>query len=101
MKARYPVTWMSDYVRWRDCDGSVFDPWLRTHAGLGAKILGVCEASMVIRGSDSEWADWTSMSFPQSGTYVIDDVLVPRMIDVAADVGVYSEPNVWMEHPLR
>ncbi|GAA1039408.1 hypothetical protein GCM10009557_57980 [Virgisporangium ochraceum] len=38
------------------------------------------------------------MVFPDTGDYVIPDGLTTLRVDVAADTGVYVEPNVWLRH---
>ena len=55
---------------------------------------------MVITGTVSEWEGWTGMRLPESGDYVVPGALVPVAIDVERDVGTYTEPNVWMSHPV-
>jgi GNAT superfamily N-acetyltransferase len=100
-KSRYPLTLIERYVGWRRPDGSAFDPWLRTHLRIGGVILGVAPRSTVIEGTVSEWEEWTGMSFPESGSYVIPDALVPLQIDIVADHGLYVEPNIWVLHRLN
>jgi hypothetical protein len=100
LKAMYPLTPMERYIRWQREDGLPFDPWMRVHVRLGAKIVGVCPQSMTITGSVDEWETWTQMQFPETGPYVISGALVPVSIDCEADRGVYVEPNVWMRHPI-
>lgn len=100
LKSRYPHVPMERYVRWSREDGHSFDPWLRVHAGLGAKILGVAPRSMVITGSVSDWEVWTGMEFRQSGEYVVPGALQPVEVDLEADLGTYEEPNVWMQHTV-
>jgi hypothetical protein len=99
-KAAYPLTPMDRYVRWTRADGSPFDPWLRVHWRLGASILDICPASMVVTGTVAEWESWTGMAFPESGAYVVPEALVPVLIDRELDEGRYAEPNVWLRHPL-
>jgi hypothetical protein len=53
---------------------------------------------MCITGTVSEWEDWTGLVFPESGTYIVPDALVPITIDRARDEGRYVEPNFWMHH---
>ena len=48
LKHAYPLTTMERYIQWQQADGSLFDPWLRTHTRLGARILKVCPRSMNI-----------------------------------------------------
>jgi hypothetical protein len=101
MKTRYPLTPMERYVRWRRPDGLPFDPWIRVHTRLGAELIEVCERSMVIRSTVDAWESWTTMEFPDSGSYVVDGALVPIAIDREADRGEYVEPNVWMRHRVE
>jgi GNAT superfamily N-acetyltransferase len=98
LKHRYPLAPMGRYVEWRRPDGALLDPWLRTHEALGAKVLKVAPLSMRVAGSVADWEQWTEMSFPESGTYVVPGALVPVEIDCERDEGVYEEPNVWMVH---
>jgi GNAT superfamily N-acetyltransferase len=100
-KRTYPLTPMERYVRWSLPDGAPFDFWLRTHWRLGATVLGVCPASMVVTADVETWEAWTGMRFPETGPYVVPRALVPVEIDRERDVGRYVEPNVWVEHPIR
>lgn len=98
---RYPLTPMARYIQWTHEDGKApFDPWLRTHWRLGARILGVCERSMVIRHPVADWEGWTDLRFPDSGTYVVPGALAPIQVDREQDIAEYIEPNVWMQHTL-
>ena len=98
LKHRYSLTPMERYIGWRRPDGTHFDPWLRTHERLEAEIAKVAPRSMRVRGSVGEWEEWTEMTFPETGAYVVPDALVPIEIDRERDEGVYVEPNVWMVH---
>jgi GNAT superfamily N-acetyltransferase len=97
-KDRYPLTPISDYMRWERDDGLPFDPWIRLHRRLGAEILAVAPRSLDIRGSAGEWESWTGLAFPRDGDYIVPGALVP--VNVDQGVGRYVEPNVWMRHPL-
>jgi GNAT superfamily N-acetyltransferase len=98
LKDRYPLASMERYATWRRPDGTLFDPWLRTHERLGAEIVKVATESMRISGTIAEWEEWTEMTFPESGAYVVPGALVPVEIDLERDEGLYREPNVWMVH---
>jgi GNAT superfamily N-acetyltransferase len=101
LKNRYPITPIDDYVRWTKADTDApFDPWLRVHWRAGAHIASVAHRSMRVTGSVADWEDWAEMRFPQSGAYVVPGALVPVEIDREADLGVYTEPNVWLVHTL-
>jgi hypothetical protein len=99
-KHRYPLIPMDRYVRWRRRDGSPFDPWLRVHWRLGARLLGGAPRSMVIEGRVREREAWAGLGFPESGRYVVPGALAPITIDRRRDRGRYVEANVWMQHPV-
>jgi len=100
LKHLYPLIPTDHYVAWRREDGSLFDPWLRTHERLGAELIAVAGESMRIEASVAEWEHWTGMIFPESGSHIVRGALVPVEIDRERDLGVYVEPNVWMRHSL-
>lgn len=85
--------------RTRD-DGQLVDPWLRTHARLGAELVKVCPVSMTIAGTLDQWRRWTGLPFDVSGAIEVPGALVPVHVDVDQDHAVYVEPNVWMHHRL-
>jgi hypothetical protein len=98
-KPRYPLVPFTEYVAWRGPGGEVFDPWLRLHVSLGARILAIAEASLTVTGTVAEWESWSGLAMPASGEYVIPGGQVPLTVDVTADQCVYQEPNVWVFHP--
>lgn len=100
-KVRYPLLPIATYAAWRRPDGLPFDPWLRVHARAGARLVRASARSMTIEGSIADWQEWTGLSFPASGPYVVDGAIGPVDIDVAADRGTYFDPNVWMVHRLE
>ncbi|ELP64058.1 hypothetical protein ACKI1I_07090 [Streptomyces turgidiscabies] len=97
-KARYPLTPVETFMRWRRADGSALDPWIRTHERLGAEILAAAPVSQTMTGTVAEWEKWTGLALPESGEYVVPDGLGLLRVDIDADEGVYEEPNVWMRH---
>ncbi len=99
-KSEDPHVSIDEYICWKNNDGLPYDPWLRVHARLGAKIIKPCYRAMRITGTVSEWESWTKMSFPKTGDYEVPGALVPVQIDVQQDRGVYIEPNVWVVHRL-
>ncbi|MBI1276851.1 MAG: GNAT family N-acetyltransferase [Anaerolineaceae bacterium] len=100
LKHAYPLTPMERYIQWKRNDGSVFDPWLRTHVRMGASILKVCPRSMTINAPVAAWEGWTLMRFPDSGQYIVPGALAPVIIDRESDKGTYIEPNVWVLHEI-
>ena len=98
LKKLYPLIPIERYARWTRDDGSPFDPWLRVHWRLGAEYLKVAPEATVITGTVAEWEEWTSMSFPESGAYVVPGALQPVSIDRERNTGSYEDPNVWMRH---
>ena len=97
-KPSYPLTSMDDYITWKNESGLPLDLWLRIQVRAGGKIIKVCHRSKIVRGTRSEWESWTGMKFPQSGPYIVPGALEPIEIDVEKNEGVYTEPNVWMQH---
>ena len=98
LKSRYPLTPMANFARWTRDDGLHIDPWIRTHQRLGASVLAPAPNSMIIVGTVSEWEDWTSMAFPETGQYVVPSALELVTIDREQNRGTYSETNLWMRH---
>ncbi len=99
-KARYPLQSIERYATWKNREGLFYDPWLRTHQRLGARIMTCVESTLNIEGTIEDWENWTGMIFPESGAYIVKHALQPVQIDVESNLGVYHEPNVWMQHPL-
>ncbi|KAL2643614.1 hypothetical protein R1flu_011201 [Riccia fluitans] len=95
-----------------------FDSWIQKHLSLGARIVGVCHESYKVKGTRSEWENWTGVNFsvPSTRPYmhahddemndadddpyevVVPGGLVPVKFYPARDLGVYIEPNLWMRH---
>lgn len=99
-KSRYPLISLEQYVTWTRADGASFDPWLRVHWRMGAKQLQVAPNTLTVTASVAQWEEWTGLPMPGSGEYVIPGALQPVVIDRARDIGVYEDPNVWMEHAV-
>jgi hypothetical protein len=98
LKHLYPLTPMERYVRWKRADGSPFDPWIRVHWRLGAEQLCVAPKTATITGTVSDWEEWTGMSFPESGAYIVPGALQPVQIDRERNIGCLDDPGVWMLH---
>jgi hypothetical protein len=99
-KEHYPLSTIDRYVRWRREDGQLFDPWMRIHERLGARVSTPLPKSLQITGTVDEWESWTAMVFPETGDYVFPEGLAPVHIDRSSDRGIYWEPNVWMVHEI-
>jgi len=97
-KDRYPLAPIESYLEWRRADGSHFDPWLRLHERVGGKILCAAPDSMVIEAPVPDWEEWTGMSFPVDGDYVVPGML--DLLRVRGGRGRHVEPNVWVSHRL-
>ena len=65
-KDRYPITPIDRYMTWRRDDGSLFDPWLRLHERIGARMGPPLFGSYRIVGTVAEWESWLGMAFPES-----------------------------------
>ena len=100
LKKDYPLIPMKKYILWKRKDGQLFDPWLRVHEKLGGGIIKVCSKAMRISGTISDWESWTGIKFPEKGKYIIPGALKPVEFDIKKDIGIYIEPNVWVEHKI-
>ena len=96
-KCDYPLIPMDSYIEWLK-DDRPFDPWLRVHHRMGARILKVCPEAMHITGTIKSWQEWTGLQFQSNGDYIIPGALSPVKIDIENDCGVYIEANVWLVH---
>jgi hypothetical protein len=101
LKHRYPLIPMERYIRWRRADGLPFDPWIRVHERVGGDIVGPASAAMRVTGTVAEWEQWTEMTLPETGAYVVPEALIPVEIDRERDVGRYLEPACWVHHRAR
>jgi hypothetical protein len=101
IKDRYPTIPIDRYVRWTRADGTPFDPWIRVHTRLGARIGPAIPHSHHITGTVEEWETWTDMRFPETADYVFPRGLATVHIDRDRDLGDYWEPNVWIIHDTR
>lgn len=97
-KARYPLVPMADYARWRRPDGTPFDPWLATHAALGAELLAPCDRSLVISQPAARWEEVAGHPLPGPARHLVPGALAPLEVSADGD-GVYAEPNFWVFHP--
>ncbi|MBN2227671.1 MAG: hypothetical protein JW763_09935 [candidate division Zixibacteria bacterium] len=100
-KCDHPLISIDEYVTWTVDNGFPYDPWMRVHVRLGARIIKPCHKAMRITGTVAEWRNWTGMDFPETDSYIIPGALEPVEIDLDRDLGTYVEPNVWMCHPLQ
>jgi len=100
LKGRYPLTPMARYAAWTRPDGSLFDPWLRVHRALGARVLRITPRGNTVRATVAEWEAWTGLAFPESGRYVVPGAFGPIAVDRARGRVRYEEANVWMRHPV-
>jgi GNAT superfamily N-acetyltransferase len=98
LKSRYPLIPIERYMEWRRDDDSHFDPWLRLHERLGGEIVAPSPVSMTIDASVPEWEEWTGMTMPEDGDYLIPGALAP--VEVRGGQGRHIEPNVWVAHEV-
>ncbi|GAA1340552.1 Long-chain-fatty-acid--CoA ligase [Saccharothrix algeriensis] len=98
-KDRRPRLGMAEFLARRRPDGLSRDPWLRTHERLGARVVKVAPFSMTVVGSLAQWESWTGSPLVD-GQNVVRGALAPVLASTASDVGVYVEPNVWVEHTV-
>ncbi|MFC3451289.1 GNAT family N-acetyltransferase [Amycolatopsis speibonae] len=96
-KENEPGLSFEDYVARRRPDGLPEDPWLRTHERLGARFVKVAPFAMTVTGTFAQWKAWTGVEL-QDGLTAVPGGIAPVLASSALDVGVYVEPNAWLEH---
>jgi hypothetical protein len=101
LKGAYPLADMKQYAAWKRPDGAPFDPWLRVHWRLGARILRVTPCANTVDATLADWERWTKMRFPASGRYVVPGAFQPITVDCAHNRVRYREANIWMLHGAR
>lgn len=97
-KVRCPELPMREYLSRRRPDGLPEDPWLRTHERLGARLCKVAPFAMTITGTLADWTAWTGRE-PVDCPNLVEGAIAPVLVSRQQDLGVYVEPNVWLEHP--
>jgi len=97
-KHLYPLFTIEDYASWVRDDGLPFDPWLRLHARMGARVISLAREAQTMTGAVQEWEEWTGISLPVSGSYVIPQGMNVLSIDRDTNLGTYVEDNIWVQH---
>ncbi len=93
---------IKDYIAMRKSGTDLpFDPWIRLHVKLGARIVKPCLESVIISESLDKWTQWTGVTFDQSGLYPIPGGDEPLIVDVEANQGDYSASGVWVVHSIE
>ena len=100
LKARFPTESAELYCRRKDSDSRIFDPWLRVHVEAGAVITNICHNSVCVKATLDKWHEWTGLRFSSSGPMLVDGGLMPVTVDTGANIGIYTEPNVWVKYSL-
>ena len=98
LKQQYPLNSIETFMAWTRADGAALDPWVRTHLRMGATILAAAPNSQTMTGTVAEWEEWSGIALPSTGDYVIPQGLSVLHIDREADLGTYTEPNIWIRH---
>nr|WP_232328269.1 N-acetyltransferase [Kibdelosporangium sp. MJ126-NF4]CEL19796.1 hypothetical protein [Kibdelosporangium sp. MJ126-NF4]CTQ97021.1 hypothetical protein [Kibdelosporangium sp. MJ126-NF4] len=99
-KTAHPHLSMTEYAARTRADGLPADPWIRTHARLGGRVVAVCPLSMTITGTLAQWRNWTGLPLTRSGPVTVPGTLAPVHVSVEHDHAVYVEANVWMHHRI-
>jgi len=97
-KHRHPFLPMDQYMMWTDELGRIYDPWLRSHAAAGGRMIKPAERSMIVEEPIGFWEMWSGRSFTQTGEYAVEGALAPVSIERERDIGRYVEPNVWFAY---
>ena len=100
-KDRHPRVPMEAYAAWLLPGTNLpYDPWLRTHVRMGAKLGPVSHSSAIYQGSVEQWQELTTERIESSGSYLIPGALSPVTMDVELGTGTYREPSVWVVYKI-
>ncbi|MBR6436232.1 MAG: GNAT family N-acetyltransferase [Thermoguttaceae bacterium] len=100
-KRLFPDTDIEDYIAMKQPGTDLpFDPWIRLHVKLGARIIKPCLESVVISEPLEKWTQWTGVTFDKSGLYSIPGGDEPLVVDVEENQGDYSASGVWVVHDI-
>jgi GNAT superfamily N-acetyltransferase len=99
-KGDQPNVSMHDYALATRTDGLPVDPWLRVHIRAGGRIVGVAPCSATVVARLDAWRRWTGLPFRSDGEHCVPGALVPVIVSLERDLGIYVEPNVWVDHSL-
>jgi len=97
-KQQFPEMTIEEYCQKTRDDGLSVDPWLRVHERLRGEILEYCHKSQRITGSIEQWEVWTGRTFQDSGEYIVEGAMLPVVIDIEKNQGLYYDLAVWIEH---
>jgi GNAT superfamily N-acetyltransferase len=99
-KSEHPFEPIDTYVLRRRPDGSAEDWWLRVHERAGGQFTSIARCSGTVQADLATWRRWTGLPFDTSGEVAVPGGLVPVMVSVDHNIGIYVEPNVWFDYPL-
>jgi GNAT superfamily N-acetyltransferase len=97
-KAAEPNTPMHDYAARTRADGLPVDRWLRVHVQAGGTIQKVAPCSGTVQAPLDQWRQWTGLPLDRDGSWAVPGGLTPLLVDLTHGIGVYVEPNVWVQH---
>ena len=100
LKAKFQSETVEFYCQRKDAKSRIFDPWLRAHVEAGADIINVCHNSVCVKATLDKWRDWTGLQLSASGPTLVEGALMPVLINTETNIGIYSEPNVWVRYKL-
>lgn len=97
-KHRHPLMSIEEYAAWTRPDGTPHDGWLRTHLAIGGRVLATTPASQIFTAPVASWQQWSGVSMPSSGSYLVPDALAPVLVVVESGTGTLTEPGIWVQH---
>lgn len=74
------------------------DKWIKMHIEKGGEIIKGETNSQCVKGTVSQWEEWTNTKFSENEKIEIGNVLSTLKIDFSKKIGIYNEPGIWIDH---
>ncbi len=97
-KLEFPQLTIEQWANEKTQAGEPKDFWLRVHARLGAKILGVNARAQEVKGTIQNWEEWLQVPLDGLESYTHPTLLQPVILDHVKNIGIYHDPTIWVCH---
>lgn len=89
---------MVEYASRTRSDGLPTDSSLRVHVRAGGRVVKIAPMSATVIADLDEWRQWTGLPLDADGEHNVPGGLASVTVLTERDLGIYVEPNVWVDH---